>query len=506
MWPCKRSHRRCGANWDCVDTTPVSIIEAVCESSMIKRKVLAMLDMNGLLRDNGFILGEVITLRRQIMLIRASLENWMSFREKTEFSMIATRERQHKERVPWLQEYRTHVLPIAAIYGGNASGKTNFCKALGFAKSLVVKGTRPDGIIAVEPFKLESGALERPTRFAFEILVGGEIYELSFSVNRREVLEERLVTIGSTKEKVLYHRHDGHIYFDKSFDRDQSFLEFVYRGTRDNQLFLTNCVSQKVNTFRPIYDWFKESLELIAPDSRFVPFEQYLDEQHPLCFTMNAVLPQLDTGITQMGGEEIPFENLPGPEALKEKLREDLEEGMTFRIPSERFVVTRRDGELVARKLVTYHQNENGESVPFDITQESDGSQRVVELLPAFLHLSRPKSEKVYVIDEIDRSMHSLLTRQLVEMYLSNCSCETRSQLLFTTHDLLLMDQQIFRRDEIWVAERDGAGTSNLIPFSDYKDVRYDKDIRKSYIQGRLGGIPRILLGSTIVRSHRDDL
>ena len=101
-------------------------------------------------------------------------------------------------------------------------------------------------------------------------------------------------------------------------------------------------------------------------------------------------------------------------------------------------------------------------------------------------------SQKVYVIDEIDRSLHPLLIRQLLEEYLSNCSTETRTQLLLTTHNVMLMDQQLLRRDEMWVAERDGAGVSSLFSFSEYKDVRYDKDIRKSYLQGRMGGIPRI--------------
>jgi hypothetical protein len=86
----------------------------------------------------------------------------------------------------------------------------------------------------------------------------------------------------------------------------------------------------------------------------------------------------------------------------------------------------------------------------------------------------------------------------LIETYLDNCSEKSRSQLLFTTHDALLMDQNIFRRDEMWVTERDPSGISNLISFSEYKDVRYDKDIRKSYLKGHLGGIPRIIANETL--------
>ena len=82
------------------------------------------------------------------MLIRFSVENWMSFKEKTEFSMIASMEKQHKTRVPEIKKYKMKVLPIAALYGSNASGKTNFFKALSFAKNMIVRGTRPDEIIS----------------------------------------------------------------------------------------------------------------------------------------------------------------------------------------------------------------------------------------------------------------------------------------------------------------------------------------------------------------------
>ena len=176
---------------------------------------------------------------------------------------------------------------------------------------------------------------------------------------------------------------------------------------------------------------------------------------------------------------------------------------MTVRLlTDERVVVTRKDGELVAKKLVTFHPKADGTEVKFEMRQESDGSQRVIDLLPAFLDLSNVASKKVYVIDEVDRSLHTLLTRKLLESYLSRCSAETRTQLLFTTHDALIMDQQLLRRDEMWVTERDLAGASNLFSFSEYKDVRYDKDIRKSYLQGRLGGVPRILLGGNLTGEH----
>ena len=430
------------------------------------------------------------------MIISFSVENWMSFRDRATFSMVASRERQHGTRVSKLGKYQTRVLPIAAIYGGNASGKTNFFKALSFAKTLVVKGSRLDSLIPVETFRLDDGETTRPARFAFELLVDETIYDFSFAVTRKAVLEERLVKITSTSENVLYDRRGDKPNFAPSLAKDL-FLHFAFRGTRDNQLFLTNSVSQKVDHFRPVYDWFKNELVLIAPDSRFELFEQFLDEGHPLYTAMSELLPQLDTGIARLGSEEIPFENIPLPESLQLEIQEEVQEGESISLsnPSgnDRFVVTRKDGELMAKKLVAFHPKSDGTEAKFEMRQESDGTQRIIDLLPAFLDLSEQTSQPVYVIDEVDRSLHSLLIRNLIEAYLECCSAETRTQLLLTTHNVMLMDQQLLRRDEMWVTERDASGATDLFSFSEYKDIRYDKDIRKSYLQGRMGGVPRIL-------------
>lgn len=435
------------------------------------------------------------------MIISFAVENWMSFRDSTKIVMTASKERQHGERVPQINKYQTRVLPIAAIYGGNASGKTNFFKALNFARRLVVHGTQPDSQIPVEPFRLDSAHSAQPSRFSFELLIGEDIYEFSFAVTRKAVQEEKLVQIFSASEKVLYSRKDGNIALDPSLEKEP-FIQFVIRGTRDNQLFLTNSVSQNVETFRPVYNWFKDKLVLIAPDSRFGAFEQFIDERQPLYSTMNKMLQQLDTGIAHLGGEEIPIEQLPISELQKARMQDEAKDGVTFRVRAEPvndcYVVTCTDGNLTAKKLVAYHQMADGKEAKFDIRQESDGSQRVIDLLPVFLELTEKNSNRVYVIDELDRSLHTLLTRRLLEGYLASCSTDTRTQLLLTTHDVMLMNQQLLRRDEMWVAERNASGTSTLLSFSDYKDVRYDKDIRKSYLQGRLGGIPRILSNAVL--------
>lgn len=432
------------------------------------------------------------------MLVSFSVENWMSFQNRSTLSMLATLERQHGDRVPFVKKYNARILPVAVIYGGNASGKTNLFKALHFVRDFVTRGVPFEAMIPVEPFLLDTDTMDQPTRFSVEVLADESIYELDFSVTKHMVLEEKLVRRLKTTDRVLYHRkHGQETRFHTSY-RDNDALQYASKGTRDNQLFLTNSVSQKIDTFRPVYDWFK-ALTSIEPDSEFVPLAGMVSEEQPLYSAMSSALSLLDTGISYLRGETVPMESLKLPRRETATLFEELKkDGELARLAmgSQLYEITRKGDELVAKKIYACHRGSDGTLVKLNFGQESDGSQRLIHLLPAFVRASAKGSTSVFAIDELDRSLHTLLTRRLLEGYLQSCSPDSRGQLLMTTHDLLLMDQEIFRRDEMWITEREASGASRLFSISEYQDVRYDKDIRKSYLQGRLGGIPRLLLGS----------
>ena len=430
------------------------------------------------------------------MIVSFSVENWMSFRDKATLSMVASRERQHGERLARLDKYQMRLLPAAAVYGGNASGKTNLFKALAFAKKQVVTGTQPGKPITVHPFLLDEEHSKLPTRFEFELLIDEVIYAFSFAVTRTNVIDERLVRVGGTGERTLYDRRSGNIEFDRSLNDDAQFLSFAFRGTRSNQLFLTNSVSQNVQQFQPIYDWFDSVLQVVGPDDVFAAL--FYGENHPLTAAVNDKLRDFDTGISRLDHVEVPFEYREIPEPAKTHIQElsDNEVGFALDTSGNQLLFTRKDGDIIAMKRVAVHRMADGAETPFDVSDESDGSKRLINLLPVFLDLGVDDAERVIVVDELDRSLHTLLSLRLLEDYLAARSARTRTQLLLTTHDVLLMDQRWCRRDEMWVTERDDAGSSSLLSFSEYRDVRYDKDIRKSYLQGRLGGIPRIVSGT----------
>ena len=429
------------------------------------------------------------------MIINFSLENWKSFRDKVTFSMAASKERQHGERISRVKKYTARILPFAAIYGGNASGKTNFFSALEFVQRFIAGGTQPDELIPVTPFLLNDQISKQPTRFWLDLLIDETVYAFSFAVSREEVLEEDLLIITSTgKERILYQRRNGKVEFpEPKNEKEHSFLQFVFDATRDNQLFLTSSVLQNVEKFRPVYNWFRYSLRLIRPDNPFLVDWRLLREEDPIHQKVQELLPQLDVGILRLDSKEIPRDNIGFSVQRKNNISNDFMDDMAIASRSPRtrpYRIIRKDGKSVAKKLVTRHLKEDGTEAVFEIYQESAGSQRILELLPSVVSLLSLESRHVLFIDEVDRSLHTLLTQQLLSIFLSRCSAETRSQLMFTTHDTELLNQSFLRRDEIWVAERESNEASSLTSFSEYDDVRNDKDIRKSYLQGRLGGIP----------------
>ena len=414
------------------------------------------------------------------MLIRLTIENWRSFREKTTLSMIAGRERQHNERLSAIPKYRLKLSPIAAIYGANASGKTKFIEALLFAKKLIVEGIPVrDAKINVKPYLLSAESERQPTSFVFEILVEETCYEYTFSVTSKAVTEEKLTKVTSSGETVLFERNGN-----KLSGACATEMEAIEKYGRSTQLFLTTSIELNFEVFRDVYNWFKDQLVIISPNTK--PPIPLILKNKKLNDDINDVLQQLDTGIVRLDSAEtlITDENLKKlPKPLQRVLLAELQ---------------KTDGEMDENAKLTFtemsaiHSRDDGSEVAFRMSDESDGTRRLIELLPAFLDLGSTKSDKVYFIDELDRSLHTNLTRELLSAYLENCSKTTRSQLVFTTHDVQLMDQSLLRRDEIWIVDRENNGTSTLYSFSDFKEIRKDKDIQKSYLIGRMGGIPRI--------------
>lgn len=152
----------------------------------------------------------------------------------------------------------------------------------------------------------------------------------------------------------------------------------------------------------------------------------------------------------------------------------------------DEIVVIDEAGKIIAKRLSINHSGDKGQLVPFNLNQESDGTKRLLQYIPAIFDVIT--NDKVCFIDEMERSLHPLLVRELVRKFSEDEN--TKGQLVFTTHESNLLDQDIFRQDEIWFAEKKQRGSTELYPLTEFKKEHHTIDLRKGYLTGRYGAIP----------------
>lgn len=394
------------------------------------------------------------------MLIQFAVENFLSFRDKTVLSMVASDDTRHEGHVVTLPD-GTRVLRCAALYGANASGKSNLIKALRFARELIISGVRPGKSIPTRPFKLLE-ALRAETRCEFEIWANDYRYSYGFVTDARHVVSEWLYRRNREGEQMMFERQGKHgaveIKLGNVFGKAKSRVEFVAEGTRPEQLFLSETEERNVVQTSAVGHWFRQRLDTIAPTLSF-------EEE----------LPRLVQRSPEFGGYLANYLRTAGTGVGG--LRAQLEE-----LAGEAFT-----------RLLTQRTLSTGNTVEFEVSEESDGTRRLLDfaaLLFVIEHAQGPNSY-VIAIDEIERSLHPLLTRQFLGDYLKLSA--NSGQLLFTTHDTDLLDLGLLRPDEIWFAEKDAEHASRLYSLAEFKADQLAKlgdRLEDGYLNGRFGAIP----------------
>lgn len=431
------------------------------------------------------------------MLISFSVSNWKSIKDETSISWMAGREERFRERLPYFENIGINVLPITAIYGANASGKSVLVSALSFAQRFVLYGSEPGAAIDLRPFLLDSESINTPSSFSFIISIEDKIYEYSFTLSKSKVISEKLDRILKTTTQSVFERNSTNskpgVKIHRVPKEQKKTLSFIGSNTtRDNQLFLTSTIYQDRDYFKDIYNWFKYSLKIITPDSTYRSVLDLAKPQNRRLYS--ELLSVLDTGIVDLS---LKKENLSSEKAemLREIFKDELKDDQTLMLDTaskDRQVIELTKDRIEAKSLIPKHLGKDSKLVDFSFSMESDGTNRLLDILPVFVLLTL-QNDVTVIIDELDRSLHTKLTKALVIYYLNSCNRNKRSQLIFTTHDVMLMDQNIFRRDELCIIDRSAEGVSSICSLSDYKEIRSDLDIRKTYLQGNLGGIPNIL-------------
>lgn len=447
---------------------------------------------------------------RKTMIISLTLENWRCFKSRTVFSMVATKERTGSEHLVQLPAmYRSaRVLPISAIYGPNASGKTSLIAALGLIQRLVLDGTPENQKIPIDPFLLDPACAQQPSRFAVELLIGNLIYVYSLALTPSAVREESLTVKRTRNEELVFRREEGEYTFGQKH-RDKRY-DLIASNTRDNQLFLHYAIMNNAESFRPVYDWFANSLQILnagAGQCQPVPLrEDFLG-------SVNRRLPRYGTGVDEVALEEIPLRAIPvcqqtldgiAASRSQEKAPDTLlrVDGQSGYAPTL-YVIHSALGSLQAREVKLLRHDLNGNAISSEFRNESSGNQRLIELLLLSSGLSSspegtPGCGCVYVMDEPGRSLSSEVTAKLIADYVEECDPDTRSQLVFSTHDLILMDEDSLRRDELWVCERDEKGESRLVRIGESDKARKGTDLVRNYRKGAFGATPEASSGRTM--------
>jgi len=453
------------------------------------------------------------------MLISVTLENWMSFRDPTTFSMVAGDEKEHADRLFHVKNYDINLLPIAAIFGGNASGKSNFIKAVECLVDSVRDGefTPPDTIMN---FALDSTFANKETKFTLVILVGDIIYKYFLAVKGGGNISEEELT------QLNHDGSDGKIIFKLKGKESLAPLENIELGKikveeaqgqkrpsflskneglsalrqliafkKSNQLFLSELKERGVESIRPIFDAIAHII-VFTPNTKARLKDDAPSAIERLVYFMRG----MDTGITDIKVKEVPQSEWGIPIELVQHLIKELNndripEGFGMPLPrlssrsDEVFLFKTKQG-IVGRK----YQNFHGNAIPFSQQMESDGTQRLLELAPMFLSALDAKKTQTVLIDEFDRSLHSLLTLHMLELYLDSCSEITQKQFILTSHDIEVLADMMLRLDEKWVVRRDDEGTSKITLLAQYENMPRTADaIRREYKDGRLGGTPNLL-------------
>lgn len=443
------------------------------------------------------------------MLLNFTVENWMSYRDEASLSMVASLERQHASTLAKIPGYRSKkALPVAAVYGGNASGKTGLFRAISALKHMVIGDVGVDDVLPVIPFMLERGSSLKPTVLDVTFLAGKTVYRYVLEVTQDKVSYESLEHVLEKGSVDIFEREkiadDGYEYvFNEDFFGSLEFVGFVGKSTRSNQTFLGNAVAQNVLRLKEAYDWFADTLQLVGVESHAWTFANAAGTREGFFEYASGALSRLDTGICGLSGERVDLDALPKSAKIRKRVAQ-LKENELMTLVAEKaagdygfemITVHVEDDQPVVERMRTLHKGLDGEVRSFGLGMESSGTQRLMGLLPMLFDLQDSDGSvgsKVYVVDELDRCLHTMLTARLVEDFLKTCDPSTRKQLLFTTHDLLLMDQSLMRRDEMYIAQRDANGRSELLSLAEFEGIRYDKDLVRSYLDGRFGGIPML--------------
>jgi hypothetical protein len=420
------------------------------------------------------------------MLIEFSVSNYRSFREKQTISMVAAPRLRKRENVfkPTVKgEKIPDLLKVAAIYGPNASGKSNLIDALDIVHLIASRQPSPLlRALPVSPFRFDPLLAAQPSRFEFHFVYAEQRYEFELAATQERIVEERLVAFPKGKETLLYERRhssagDEYI-FGPHLQGGRDLHEAWRKLTGPQVLFIAQAAANSSEDMKqlrePLY-WLQHGIRVISGGMQiWAESSQKLAKEHPqFAEEISSFLQEVDVPVTNIQFD--PVVDLSERSAVGNKAFENDDVGLL-----------QPNSVKPNSKTTLTHKTALGEA-QFDFHEESEGTRNLIGFwLPWSLMSQANKTRDTLVVDELDSSLHPKIVASLVEKHLE---ADTPKQLIFTTHDTHLMDTKLLRRDQLWLTERDANGATQLRSIHDFEG-RESEDVEKRYYEGRYRGLP----------------
>lgn len=424
------------------------------------------------------------------MLLRFSIENFASFKDAVEFNTFPSSKSHRHDHHKKSCAHAT-ALQQTAIYGANGAGKSNLIAAIQFLCYLISAGTLKELHILDDIFFcFDPKCKDMNSGLAIEFYTEGKVFYYQIEFDKHHIYSETLLQSKRTVDTTIFTRKGNEVSFGES-----TLNEGIMRLLRSDMPLLSflGAYYPEINeNVTAAFHWLSNNLEVITPNNISKSIAHMLDTMPELVEMANSTLPQLNKSISKLEvkSEVIDEKSIKDNENLLRACEEAKRNPETPCVVKTAFDdnsinVIYHHGTLYKKTLVCIHRDVNGNDVEMAPRMESDGTRRMIEYLPLFYMVL--KRGKTIVVDEIERSMHPILIKGLIRK-LSE-SKNVKGQLIFTTHESGLLDQEVFRPDEIWLIEQDSLQASQAYPLSDF-NIHATANIENGYLNGRYGAIP----------------
>ncbi|MBW2704409.1 MAG: AAA family ATPase, partial [Deltaproteobacteria bacterium] len=424
------------------------------------------------------------------MLVDFKVSNFKSFKDPAILSMEASKDKSLPENVlESPSEKESGILSSGVIYGPNASGKSSLIEAIMFMKQFVLTSERnrsDDSPIQVKPFRLDLETQNQPSIFEVTFIKDDASYVYGFSVNSRRVLEEWLYSYPVGRRRILFERNlspdEGYKFGDSWKGEAKKISEL----TRPDALFISvaNQFNQPIASL--VFDWFANHLKFANASPSGSSEQQFTlaisQQEDSIRRRVTKLLQKADFLIDDFSVLKVPAHERMKKEGIPKEIRKKILS--MFDSNSKSFML---EGKTIHK---ANEPNGTPIKISFDMNEESEGTQKFFSLAGPLLDIL--DNGLTLVADELGMRLHPLLTRSIIGMFHNKEINRNGAQLLFTSHDpSLLGDSSLFRRDQIWLTEKESTGATSLSSLWDFKP-RKGENLMRGYLAGRYGAVPYV--------------